>query len=558
MQLGELDKVKAAYGETVIFEDVSADIPEGAVIALVGPNGAGKTTLLEMIAGKRAPSEGGVKWFGRRPSVTYFQQEQEQAAEPQGEIGAVLEERRRWGVSEKTAYTTASGGERMKLRLSAALAENSRLVLLDEPTNHLDRESLGRLAALIREQDTTFLIVSHDRHFIDRVADRVWELDHGRLTVYDGHYTDYREKKEAARAAQQKHWEQQQRKVARVEEQLEQLAQWSDKAHRESTKKGGAKEYYRMKAKKKDIQIRSKRRRLEAELEKDGVEKPDEERKVEFEVKGSRKKGKRVFELKDVSKSFGGHTLFKDVHFTVQAGERLGLVGPNGSGKSTLFRMLLGKEPFSGDIWRTDGMTIGWLSQSVLDLPLERTVEDFFHTASFDEQGKLRTDLANLGFAAEQWKLPISDLSMGERLKVKLMQFILDGTDVLLLDEPTNHLDLPSREEMERALETFPGTLLFASHDRYFMERLAGGLLIFGGETIRKIPMTLPEWERKQQESDRRETEKKSESERLRLETERQAVLGRLSLLQPGTPEYVKLDRSFIDLTAQLRELGGN
>ncbi|SIT87399.1 ribosomal protection-like ABC-F family protein [Edaphobacillus lindanitolerans] len=555
MLLAELNNLKASYGETVIFDGVSADLPAGAVVALVGPNGAGKSTMMDMIAGVRAPDEGRVRWIGRRPPLTYFRQEQESGPATEEDDGQVLEELSRWGVQDGIAYNTASGGERMKLRLAAALAENSRLFLLDEPTNHLDRGSLARLVSRIRKSDATYLIVSHDRHFIDRVADRVWELDHGRLTVYEGNYTDYREKKEAARAARQKHWEQQQRKIAVVEEQIDQLSRWSDKAHRESTKKDGTKEYFRMKAKKKDIQIRSKRRRLEAELEKERIEKPEEERAVEFDMHGNRKKGRRVFELNDVSKSFNGRTLFDGVRFTVLAGERLGLVGPNGSGKSTLFRMLLGEDPHGGDIWRTKGMTVGWLSQSVLDLPLDHTMEEYFRKDTFSEQGKLRTDLANLGFTAEQWKLPLSSLSMGERLKVKLMRFIQDSTDVLLLDEPTNHLDLPSREELERTLESFPGTLLFASHDRYFMDRLADGLLVFEEEKVRKVPMGLEQWERRNEKKDGRASEKDRKLERLRLETEIQAVLGKLTMSQPGSRDYAELDRRFTELTAQLRKL---
>ncbi|MGM9921312.1 MAG: ATP-binding cassette domain-containing protein, partial [Bhargavaea sp.] len=238
MLLGRLEELSVIYGDVTIFERISADIPEGTVIALVGPNGAGKSTLMERIAGSREPSSGRVRWNGKRPTITYFRQEEASPDLPD-DAGDVLAERKKWRLSEEVAYNTASGGERMKLRLSAALAEQSGLVLLDEPTNHLDSEALERLIGQIRGSRSTFIVVSHDRYFVDRVADRVWELDHGTLTEYEGNYTDYRNKKEASRAAQQKHYEQQQKKVARVEEQLAQLSDWSDKAHRESTKKGG-------------------------------------------------------------------------------------------------------------------------------------------------------------------------------------------------------------------------------------------------------------------------------------------------------------------------------
>ena len=166
---------------------------------------------------------------------------------------------------------------------------------------------------------------------------------------------------------------------------------------------------------------------------------------------------------------------------------------------------------------------------------------DYFHADTFHEQGLIRTNLTNLGFSKKHWELPLSALSQGERVKVKLMQFILEGTDVLLLDEPTNHLDLPSREELEKTLQTFPGTLLFASHDRYFTERMANGLLLFGDGTIRKVPMTYAEW----QERKTMLQPEKREEERLRLETELQAVLGKLSMMKPTDKGYAELDRAF-------------
>src|SRR5690606_28109127 len=201
------------------------------------------------------------------------------------------------------------------------------------------------------------------------------------------------------------------------------------------------------------------------------------------------------------------------------AGERIALVGANGSGKSTLFRMMLGQEGFEGDLWLTKGMSIGYMSQAVLDLPEDVTLAEYFHADTFQEQGMIRTQLTNLGFSEKHWQLPLGQLSQGEKVKVKLMQFIQEGTDVLLLDEPTNHLDLPSREQLEKTLATFPGTLLFASHDRYFVERMAEGLLVFENGGIRKLPMTLREWEEQRTAPPR----KPSIEERLRVETELQA-----------------------------------
>ncbi|MDN4606584.1 ribosomal protection-like ABC-F family protein [Sporosarcina highlanderae] len=551
MLLGKIRSLLYSIGETVILDKVSAELPEGACIAVVGANGAGKSTLLSLFAGELMPTAGGVDWIGKRPNITYFRQEQADEGDVDWGLSEAALYRSKWNVPKQANYSSASGGERMKMRLSTALAEKSDLVLLDEPTNHLDSQSLDELVRVINEGDATYMIVSHDRHFIDKTANVVFEIEHGKLTVYEGNYSAYRDQKEMQRAIQEKHFIQQQRKIAMVEGQIAQLGEWSEKAHRESTKKGGAKEYWRMKAKKKDVQIRSKRTRLEAELEKERIERPEVELAVEFDVKGKKKKGHRVLELKEVGKAFDGRKLFRDVSFTIQAGERIALVGANGSGKSTLFRMIMGHEEFEGDLWLTKSMSIGYMSQAVLDLPEDVTLANYFHAETFEEQGLIRIQLTNLGFNEKHWGLPLGKLSQGERVKVKLMEFIREGTDVLLLDEPTNHLDLPSREQLEKTLSTFPGTLLFASHDRYFAERMADGLLLFEEGGLRKLPLTLREWEERKALSDKAS----AAEEKMRIETELQAVLGKLSIVKPGSPAYADLDRTFNELSRKLREL---
>ncbi|WOV87351.1 ABC-F family ATP-binding cassette domain-containing protein [Sporosarcina oncorhynchi] len=553
MLLGSIKQLTYSIADTVILNKLSAELPKGTCIAIVGANGAGKSTLLSLLAEEIMPVSGSIDWIGKKPSITYFKQEQKDEESVNWDGAETAMYLSKWHVPEQAEYAFASGGERMKMRLAAALAENSELVLLDEPTNHLDRESLDELVDVINDGKATYIIVSHDRHFIDRTADFVFEIEHGKLEVYAGNYSVYHDKKEMDRETQAAHYEQQQRKIARVEGQISQLGEWSATAHANSTKKGGAKEYWRMKAKKKDVQIRSKRTRLEAELTKERIDKPDEDISVEFDLKGKRKKGHRVVELKNVHKAFDGKDLFENVSFTVQAGERIALIGSNGSGKSSLFKMMMGEEVYDGELWLTNGMTIGYMSQAVLDLPEDVTLAEYFHTETFEEQGIIRIQLTNLGFEEKHWKLRLGELSQGERVKVKLMQFIIEGTDVLLLDEPTNHLDLPSREEMEKTLATFPGTLLFASHDRFFTERMATGLLVFENRSIRKIPQTLQEWESRNEVS--AQTASSLSEELMRVETELQAVLGKLSMVKPGDPSYAKLDLQFNALSRKIRDL---
>lgn len=538
--IGKLNKLKVVFNGEAIIEEVRAEIPGGARIGIVGANGAGKSSLLEAMAS----GDPAVQWMVPNLSIAYMPQE---VKEPDTEHGTIesLKLETKWKVPVKREGL--SGGEMMKMRLAKTMAKKADVLLLDEPTNHLDVESVQMVTEQLKNYNGTLFIVSHDRHFLDRAATCIWEIEDKKLAVYEGNYSAYREQKQHQQSALRRKYDKQQVQIARVEKQISELQSWSGKAHAESTKQDGYKEYYRSKAKRMDVQISSKRKRLQKELDKEGVSQPKEQPEVKFDIAGSAKKGKRVVELKAAGKSFGSHVLFEDASLTVQQGERLGLVGKNGSGKSTLFNMLRGKADFSGEIWMTSGMKIGYLSQDVYDLPEEKTPAELFGAGSFETDGKTRTLMTNLGFSKRHWMERVEHMSMGERVKLKLMEFMLDDCHVLLLDEPTNHLDLPSRERLEQTLAGFPGTMIFASHDRYFMEKLANKLLIFEDGKLKKFEGGYAEWSK--------ESVSRPNEDFLQLDTERQAVLGKLSFLKPEDKEYAELDRRFIELTNAIKAL---
>ena len=546
----KLIDIGVTFGDKVILEKVNADLATGVVIGIVGGNGEGKSTLLSVLNEELNPTHGRIEWFGTKPSISYFNQEDEQFHK-EDYTDEEWEYFSKWSVPQDRAYTALSGGEKMKRRLSRVFAEKSPLLLLDEPTNHLDQVSLAFLKKQVNAYKGTIIVVSHDRYFLDEVTDWVWEIENKKLTVYAGNYTAYRKKKDENRLSQQRLYDEQQSKIAQVEKQMSALKNWSAKAHAESTKQEFPKEYYRAKAKKMDVQVRSKKKRLELELSKNTVEKPEEEKEVSFSIEGNKKKGKRVIEAKQLSKSYANHLLFQNSSFTIQAQERIGIIGPNGSGKSTFFRMLLGEEGFEGELWKSEVMNIGYLRQSVFDLPEDKTPFEFFGPTDFETRGKIQTLMMNLGFSKDHWSRPIQTMSMGERVKLKLMEFILDQKDVLLLDEPTNHLDLPSREQLEKTLSTFPGTILLVTHDRYFLEKLSNKLLMFENHRINKIEMNYTDWINK-------ENETSAEKELLKLDTERQAVLGELSFMQKTDPRYSDLDQKFLHLTKLINELKRN
>lgn len=545
--LGKIQQVSIEYGDQSIIQQVSLDIIKGSCVGIVGKNGEGKSTLLSVLAGELEASTGSIQWLGSHPTIYYCKQNElidDEVDKKQGEDNLP----HMWNVPKNRAYSIMSGGEKMKKRLSKAFSSHVHLLLLDEPTNHLDHQSLKILVKLIRQFKGTILIVSHNRDFLDQVATDIWEVENQKITPFTGNYSAYRLEKEERRKVQTRLFDAQQKKIAKVEEQIASLQNWSSKAHADSTKQEGAKEYFRVKAKKMDIQIRSKRKRLEGELAKGKIEQPFEEKNVTFSIEGNRKQGHRVIESKRVSKVFGEEILWKNASFTIQRGEKVALIGQNGSGKSTWLRMVMGEELFEGELWRTNAMNIGYLQQTVDDLPDHLSPADWFLTEDFDTQGQIRTLMTNLGFSKKHWELPIGFMSMGERLKLKLMAFMIEQKDLLILDEPTNHLDLPSIEQLENTLEDYPGTLLIVTHDSKLMEKLCTKVLLFENKQMKKIEMSYREWIH-------HEIESKEAQEIMRLETERQAILGELSFLQTKDEKYNQLDKDFKELTQKIKAL---
>ena len=436
-----------------------------------------------------------------------------------------------------------SGGEKLKARLSAGLSKNAHLLLLDEPTNHLDSDSIELLLAQIRKYPGTIILVSHNRHFLDAVATKIWSLENHKLIEHSGNYSSYMEERQQKRLTQQREYDKQQKMVERIEAHMDELTSWSHKAHAESTKQEGAKEYYRKKAKRMDKQVKSKQKRLEKELEKVNAELPEPEYEVAFSMKATHKTGKRFLEVKDLSKAYGGNLLFEKAGFTILHGEKIAIEGANGSGKTTLLKILLGQEPADGDVWMSPSASIGYLTQEVFDLPLEKTPGELFYKETFEARGKVQNLMKHLGFTAEQWQEPIEAMSMGERIKCKLMVYILEERDALILDEPTNHLDLPSREQLEETLAQYTGTLLVVSHDQAFREKTTTSKLVIADHRIEK-------------QTDAPAPERDETGELLmRLETERQEVLGKLSFMTVKDPHYTELDRRFIQLTCEINGL---
>ncbi len=539
-ELIKLQDISFEIKDTFLFEHVTATVKQGEVIGIIGRNGAGKSTLLQFIRGMLVPTTGEIKGL---ETVKTAIVEQELAHFTRMEITArEADLLSKWKVPN-VPFEALSGGEKLKMRLAEGFSQGAQILMLDEPTNHLDEQSTTFLIKQVQNYKGTIIVVSHDRYFLDSVATKIWSIEDKKLIEHNGNYSNYMAEREHRRLTQQRAYDKQQKNIERIEAQMQELTAWSQKGHAQSTKLEGFKEYHRVKAKRLDSQVKSKKKRLEAELEKAKVEAVKPESEIRFSLGTNQRVGKRFLETKNVSLRFDDRLLFKDVNVTAQFGDKIAVTGTNGSGKTSFLKVILGQLKAEGEVWVSPAANIGYLTQEVFDLPLDQTPEQYFYQETFEERGKVRNLMKNLGFTSTHWTSSIGEMSMGERVKCKLMAYIVADKNVLVLDEPTNHLDLPSREQLEQTLAQYNGTLLVVSHDRYFLDKVTNSVWEVHGQQIEK------KWRKEVKQDEDVMTL------RLKLETERQEILGKLSFLTAKDKDYAKLDEKFNELTKRINEL---
>ncbi|MGE7751394.1 ribosomal protection-like ABC-F family protein [Lysinibacillus fusiformis] len=539
-ELLKLQDISYEIKDTFLFEHVTATVKQGEVIGIIGRNGAGKSTLLQFIRGMLVPTAGEIKGL---QTVKMAIVEQELAHFNRMEITArEADLLSKWKVPN-VPFAALSGGEKLKMRLAEGFSQGAQILMLDEPTNHLDEQSTTFLIKQVQNYKGTIIVVSHDRYFLDSVATKIWSIEDKRLIEHNGNYSNYMAEREHRRLTQQRAYDKQQKNIERIEAQMQELTAWSQKGHAQSTKLEGFKEYHRVKAKRLDSQVKSKKKRLEAELEKAKVEAVKPESEIRFSLGTNQRVGKRFLETKNVSLLFDDRLLFNDVNITAQFGDKIAITGTNGSGKTSFLKVILGQLKAEGEVWVSPAANIGYLTQEVFDLPLDQTPEQYFYQETFEERGKVRNLMKNLGFTSTHWTSSIGEMSMGERVKCKLMAYIVADKNVLILDEPTNHLDLASREQLEQTLAQYNGTLLVVSHDRYFLDKVTNSVWEVHGQQIEK------KWRKEVKQDEDVMTL------RLKLETERQEILGKLSFLTAKDKDYAKLDEKFNELTKRINEL---
>jgi len=497
------------YEGKIILENIKGQITDGDKIGLIGANGVGKTTLVKILTGGEEGDAGEISYSPTYIKTLYlpqnpkfdkglyvyedivkflFQWARNNNSNHVDDIDVLAKTAlNRVGLGEELWNRQAinlSGGEKTKLVLSRMFVCDFDFLVLDEPTNHLDMESYEWLEDFIKSLDKPMLIVSHDRFFLDNVVNTIWELTPGELKVYQGNYTNYKLQKEIETKNITKEYHKQQTKIQQLKAVISNRENWYHKAH----KSAGQNDYLRARAKKHASTLKAKKTQLER-LEKEKIEKPRKEISPAFDVINKNIMGRKfprfLIQGKNIGKSFGENQVLKDISFNVERGDRIAVIGANGSGKTTLLKTICGiYEDYSGSLKINPSVNIGYFSQELENLDYEATIlDDVLKEGATLQETRLL--LACLLFRGDAVFKKIGNLSTGEKGRVTFAKLILSGANLLVLDEPTNYMDIQSKEKVEEALEEFQGSIIFVSHDRYFINRLANRIFLIENKKLR-------------------------------------------------------------------------
>jgi macrolide transport system ATP-binding/permease protein len=529
----EAYQLKKWFGDRLLFSLDKLQIETGQKIGIVGVNGAGKTTLLRVLAGEEPADEGEVF---RRGTVAWIRQLDDPAF-PEEELFSM------------------SGGERTRRKVTRALAEKPALLLADEPTSHLDTEAVEWLEKELRHYPGAILLISHDRALLDAVCSKILEVENGHIRLYQGNYSAYRRQKEERLERARFEYEQyvaEKKRLTQVVIEKKQKSRSMEKPPKRMSPSEAKLIPNKGKANSARAKLEKQAKAIESRIEKlEKKEKPVEPPTVQFDLDVYRPiEGKNALRIERLSKSFGKKELFHQLTCTIPAGKKVAILGKNGAGKSTLLQMIASQA--EGIKWAPSAK-IGYFHQQLANLDEESSILDNVKESSPYSEQLIRTVLARLLFPREAVYKPVRLLSGGEKVKVALAKVFLSDANLLLLDEPTNFLDIFTREELEKVLQAYPGTILFASHDRRFIRKLADQILVLHEGKATYFAGRYDEYLESQKRKSR-SSEQERKERLLSLETELTEILSRLSMPQKGD-DAEQLETRYQELLKEVKLL---
>lgn len=591
MLLLQTNDVLRRFGADVLFHNINLQVVDHARVALVGRNGAGKTTLLKMIAGITQPDEGTIT-KAKGLSIGYLAQDQgldsqnsiwaeldtvfgslhqmeaeihhlegqlatvdsttdryqeilrdyDRLQEQFQEAGGFEIDSRMRGVLtgfgfEEESYqrpvNSLSGGQKTKLALAKILLQAPQLLILDEPTNHLDMGVLTWLEDYLKGYSGALLIVSHDRYFLDRVVNEVYDLDNQTLHHYTGNYSAFVKNKTARLATEMKHYEQQKKEIAKLEDFV------NKNLVRASTTK----------------RAQARRRQLE-KMER--IERPQtDDKSIHFSFSSQKESGNEVLDVEGLKIGYQDTVLAGPLTFNERKGQRVGIIGPNGIGKSTLLKILLKKMPaIAGTIKFGANLDIGYYDQEQQQLHPEKTVlDEVWDDHPEIDETQIRNLLGSFLFVGDDVYKHVSDLSGGQKARLELTKLSFEPINFLILDEPTNHLDIDSREVLEGAINDFDGTVLFISHDRYFINQVATDVLAMQKDGITRYQGDYDDYLRAVTEQEQASADDSTTPDQKRAPKDGSAAQQSYQQSKEAQKARRKLQRTVADLEEQMNQL---
>lgn len=544
MQLIECGNIKKYYGDKTILDIESLKIYTTDRIGIVGLNGAGKTTLINILCGRDNADEG---WVNRKGNYSFISQ-----LDCEGYDNINLKIAGKFGLNE-VWNEHLSGGEKTRFKIAKCFEEESSIIFADEPTSNLDVEGIELLENKFKAYNGAFVIISHDREFLDTLCNKIIELEDGKLKIYNGNYTRFLQQKHIEKERKQfeyEHYEKEKRRLNRAIDEIKNKVKTMKKA---PSRMGNSEaRLHKMGNQKAKANLDNSVKNIEARIgHLEEKEKPKELQKIKFDLENNSKLyGKIIISGKNINKVFGHKVIFKAAEFDLYNGSRTALIGPNGSGKTTLIKMIMCKDP---SIKISEGAKIGYFSQDMDILNEDLSILENVMKESIYDETFARILLARLLFKREEVHKKVSVLSGGEKVKASFAKVLLSDINLLILDEPTNYLDIYSLEVVEEALKDYDKTLLFVSHDRRFARHIANSFI-----TIDECSLTIfrggyDEYINKKNENID-ESKEEIEKQIFVLENRLSEVIGKLSM--PGKKDVLEeLDAEYYKIIKHLKKL---